>query len=353
MWEDKQPRTDVECAAQQEGSFMRGVPLRRSWRPWLQSTQIVVTIALCILLLRQMAWADPLPLVAQLRWDFVALSISVVLIIHLLNVARWQYILQQRTVGYGRLLAIYGAGLFSNNFLPTGIGGDGLRIALLSRQVPLSLATLSVALDRGIGLVALSALFGIGIWYGMPPEIAARVHTVLGAVEQRGLLLWLLVSLMASVVLAYLCWRYIPRLWDGVSCLAARFRPRELEKYWTQGHLRTILIGGYAYSAVAHLLLVVTYWLVFKSLNVDLSASAAIWLTLSASISLLAPITINGLGLQESVFVIILGYYGVGMTQALGGALLVRLFMLFYSLIGALLFLPWPRTHLSKRRYGL
>src|SRR6266508_5324166 len=171
MWEDKQPRTDVECAAQQEGSFMRGVPLRRSWRPWLQSTQIVVTIALCILLLRQMAWADPLPLVAQLRWDFVALSISVVLIIHLLNVACWQYILQQRTVGYGRLLAIYGAGLFSNNFLPTGIGGDGLRIALLSRDVTLSQAIFSVGLDRVLGLCGLTAFVLPAFWLGLPPGL--------------------------------------------------------------------------------------------------------------------------------------------------------------------------------------
>src|SRR5258705_5831121 len=125
--------------------------------------QVSITVVLMGWLINRMDWVHTLLLLGSLRWPLVVLSISLLLVSHLINVIRWRYLLDQRQISFRMLLAIYGAGLFSNNFLPTGIGVDGVRMALLNRHVPLGRAMGSVVLDRGIGLIALSALFALGL----------------------------------------------------------------------------------------------------------------------------------------------------------------------------------------------
>jgi hypothetical protein len=67
--------------------------------------------------------------------------------------------------------------------------------------------------------------------------------------------------------------------------------------------------------------------------GVSLGASR---LVLIGSASLLLPITINGIGLQENLYVILLNSYGVSEAPALLFALLIRFQMLFLSFIGGI-----------------
>jgi uncharacterized protein (TIRG00374 family) len=102
-----------------------------------------------------------------------------------------------------------------------------------------------------------------------------------------------------------------------------------------------LLPVGYLLSFISHLSLVVVHWLLFWALGLDVSLGAAIWVVLIAAVSLLLPITVNGLGLQESIYVVVLGYYGVSAPAALGIGLLIRMLMLICSLFGGVLFLGW------------
>src|SRR5208283_4934305 len=97
-------------------------------------------------------------LMTHAHWKLVLLSVALLLICHLINVSRWQYLMQQKSLLYMKLLAFYGIGLFSNNFLPTGIGGDGVRTILTSRYVSLPEAIIFVGLDRIIGLTTLGVV---------------------------------------------------------------------------------------------------------------------------------------------------------------------------------------------------
>src|SRR5262245_15094734 len=112
-------------------------PSARHWRSWLRMAQMVVTLSLIAWLFSQIEWSSLWSLLIHARWGLVTLSMALLIVNHMINVGRWQYLLEQRAVGFGTLLVLYGAGVFSNNFLPTGIGGDGVRVALLSRYVPL------------------------------------------------------------------------------------------------------------------------------------------------------------------------------------------------------------------------
>jgi uncharacterized protein (TIRG00374 family) len=316
--------------------------ITRHWRFWLQVAQFAITIGLIVVLIRSVDWAVLLPLLGKARWELVLLSIAVTVAIHLINVGRWRYFLRGQVISYGRLLICYGAGLFSNNFLPTGIGGDGVRVALLQRDVPLSRAVFSVGLDRAISLLALSALLVPGLWFGLPPGFQFQGWEALAASDRASS-----VSVAALLIVILGCgagllaWRKFPLLRGSISKLLTRLGDSigRLRRTFSQWH--RLLPVGYLLSFISHLSLVVVHWLLFRALGLDVSLGAAIWLVLIASVSLLLPISVNGLGLQESIYVVVLGFYGTLAPAALGVGLLIRMLMLVCSLLGGVLFLGW------------
>jgi glycosyltransferase 2 family protein len=316
--------------------------INRRWRSWLQVAQIIITLGLIAILLRSVDWAALLPLLDKARWELVLLSIAVTLTIHLINVVRWRYLLQSRAIGYRRLLMCYGAGLFSNNFLPTGIGGDGVRAALLRRDLPLSRAIFSVGLDRIISLLALSALLVPGLWFGLPPGLQLQGwRAIVAPGEWSVALVATLLIVIAGGGAALIAWRQIPKLRRPVDHMLARLSGYIEELRQTSSQWYRLLLGGYMLSIISHVFLIAVHWMLFQALLLDVSPGAAIWLVLLAAVSSLLPITVNGLGLQESIYVVVLGHYGASAPAALGVGLLIRMLMLFCSLLGGMLVLGW------------
>jgi glycosyltransferase 2 family protein len=304
----------------------------KHWRSWLRVAQVAVTGVLLVWLFKQVDWTQLVPLFARLDWVSIALSVVLVLISHLINVARWRYMLHQRTVGYGELLAIYGAGLFSNNFLPTGVGGDGVRVGLLSRTTSLARAVVSVALDRGIALIALVAFVAPGFWLGLPPGLILDRGRI-AASFTAGHIVLLVLILTEAALLGLALWQR-PKLRDSLMRWLARWRGNTL---WTETDWGRILGGGFLLSTLSHTSLIVAYYAVFQAVQVVVMPGAALWLYLVGSVSLLLPISVNGLGLQEGIVVALLVSYHVPTTDALGVALIIRVLIVLFSLIGGLL----------------
>ena len=92
------------------------------------------------------------------KFSFLAGAIVVYLVIQVLSAYRWRLLLVplQMEVSFGKLLAYYFLGMYSNLFLPSAIGGDVVRIYYLNKVTRrLSGASTSVFLDRDLGLAAL------------------------------------------------------------------------------------------------------------------------------------------------------------------------------------------------------
>jgi uncharacterized protein (TIRG00374 family) len=92
------------------------------------------------------------------KFSFLAGAIVVYLVIQVLSAYRWRLLLipLQMKVPFGKLLAYYFLGMYSNLFLPSAIGGDVVRIYYLNKVTRrLSGSSTSVFLDRDLGLAAL------------------------------------------------------------------------------------------------------------------------------------------------------------------------------------------------------
>lgn len=86
---------------------------------------------------------------------FLLVNASVVL-----RAYRWLLLVRglHAQVSFGRLVELYYVGSFFNVFLPSGFGGDVVRILEVSRDIPVDIATGTVLIDRLTGLMMLFAL---------------------------------------------------------------------------------------------------------------------------------------------------------------------------------------------------
>jgi glycosyltransferase 2 family protein len=100
---------------------------------------------------------------ADIRW--VLLGWICYSAVEILATVRWQILLriQGICISWLRAGAIVIVGLFFNQFLPGGVGGDAMRLYFIFKQAPRNKigATLSIAMDRLFGLLTVVFLTGM------------------------------------------------------------------------------------------------------------------------------------------------------------------------------------------------
>ena len=245
---------------------------------------------------------------ASVSWLFLGwLCYSAV---ELLGTLRWQILLRVQGIrlSWLRVGAMVIIGLFFNQFLPGGVGGDAMRLYFLFRLVPRKKvgATLSIAMDRFFGL--LSILFLAGLTFALRFHWLTRsgtsLHIVYLAVAVLGAAL-AFVILLSWFVKAGLLQR-LPK--------ATPFREpiiqsgRALLRY--RGHL---IAMGFCFlvTVVSHIAYYTSFYCAGRSLRVT-SGHAA---TLADIVSIMPlvnsitsiPISIGGAGVRETLFQELLG----------------------------------------------
>lgn len=268
-------------------------------------------------------------------WALAALGAHVVMMA--VSVWRWDLLLRAQHVEVPtRLLSeSFWIASFFNNFLPSNIGGDVVRIADTSRPAgSKTLATTVVLVDRLLGLFA---LLTVG---------------ALGAMTARGLgvdvpgVWWLQVAAFAAGAVALPLFA-VPRLLDTLLApLRALGRPWVLERValLQDAFLRfrarpSSLLGALAGALVVQVVIVAFYALAARSLAVPLPLFLAGVLVPVAMAVQMAPVSINGFGVREAVFSFFFVRFGLGVEAAVAVSLLGTALVMLFSLGGGALFL--------------
>ena len=131
---------------------------------------------------------------AQYRW--VAIGILSYMVVEVAAAFRWHVLLKVQKIhlSLARLSGLFFIGMFYNQFLPGGTGGDIMKSYYLLKETPdkKAGALLAVVFDRFIGLVALVAI--------TVTLISLRYDFLAQTPETRNLL-WLLLFLLGTSVL--------------------------------------------------------------------------------------------------------------------------------------------------------
>ena len=122
-------------------------------------------------------------------YTWIAIGIVIYLVVEIAAAARWQVLLRVQDIHLSlpRMSGLFFIGMFYNQFLPGGTGGDIMKSYLLLKETPGKKATgfLVVLMDRLVGLLALITLAGVLIglryhWLTQSPTTAKFVYPVLG-----------------------------------------------------------------------------------------------------------------------------------------------------------------------------
>ncbi|HXA09944.1 MAG TPA: lysylphosphatidylglycerol synthase transmembrane domain-containing protein, partial [Chthoniobacterales bacterium] len=160
----------------------------------LSLLQVAVTIAVLIWVFHdphkraQMAVALRM---ADYRW--VVAALAAYFLVEFAAAVRWWILLRVQRIHLSmpRVSGLFLIGMFYNQFLPGGTGGDIMKSYLLLKETPgkATGALLAVVFDRMVGLVALISITGalIALRYDFLTRLPETKH-----------LIWLLVAILAS-----------------------------------------------------------------------------------------------------------------------------------------------------------
>jgi uncharacterized protein (TIRG00374 family) len=272
------------------------------------------------------------------RYSWVVIGILAYVIVEIAAAFRWHVLLRVQGIhlSFWRLSGLFLIGMFYNQFLPGGTGGDIIKSYYLLKETPdkKAGALLAVVFDRIIGLVALVAITGT--------LIGLRFDFLSQTPETRQLLWILLVVLGVSV--AGLLTTFVITGFRLFHSLPLRFPGREklievsAAYHLYARHWRATLVA-FGSSIVAHLATFATFLSVAYSLRanvkiVDFFAVMPIERTISAM-----PISFAGIGWREKVLQIMLhGVCGVPEATAILVGSLSFLIILICCLPGAVVY---------------
>lgn len=270
----------------------------------------------------------------------------------LLSAWRWRLLLdaQHVSVPAVRLVNSYLVATFFNNFLPSNIGGDVVRIRDTARQAgSKTLATTVILMDRGLGLLGLLCVAAIGASVaaapgGRPPVLAPVLWLTLAgcltisaaAVLQPGGV----ARLLSPLRLIHQEWveERIGRLTGALT----KFRS-------APGSLAACLLGAVLVQAV----LVGFYVTIVRSMSIPISAWHLAVIVPISFVVQMAPVSINGFGVREATFTYYFSRIGLPIESALVVSFMGAGLIILFSLSGAVAYLlrgsGWTTAFASDR----
>ncbi len=247
-------------------------------------------------------------------WLFGLSSLLYVLVIFV-SAHRWALLLDE-PYPIKKIFSLYMIGSFFNNLLPGAIGGDAVKAYYLYKDTRKGGSSIgSVFMDRYIGLCALLSL-------GLISSLAA-FHEL----KTIGMHLAIPALFFLFIAGSLLFFRLrIGRRFSAVSDFYDYFH-RSIRN-------RTMLVKAFSLSLIVQMLSFFMVYLIARGIDQQLTFTALFVFVPIISIITMLPISISGLGVRESAFVLLFGLTGVPAEASMSISFLWFLSIVTASLIG-------------------
>lgn len=249
---------------------------------------------------------------------------------------RWQVLLRAHdvSVSVNRLFSFYLVGMFFNNFLPTSVGGDVMKGFDLYRHSGKGKESITtVFLERYTGLAAIIIIGLIALAIGNPYLPDREVAILLGAIATvfAGGTLILINYRMKILCLRIMGKFHIGKAEKIISGLYETFR-----RYKTN---KRVFLYAIIISFFVQLLNILVYILLADSLGIDVQWGYFFLFFPIVTVISMLPISFNGLGMREGMFIYLFTKIGIPSAQALSLSLSWFIIVTCISLLGGLIFM--------------
>ncbi|MFU8898468.1 MAG: lysylphosphatidylglycerol synthase transmembrane domain-containing protein [Roseinatronobacter sp.] len=226
-----------------------------------------------------------------------------------LSALRWR--VTARALGLpltrGHALSEYGLSVLVNTFLPGGVLGDLGRVLRMRHVRGWQMAAATVVIERLAGQIALAltAILGVGLWYG------AAVGLALAG------------GMLALGAAAYALGRIVPKL---VKALRLAWFARQT---WpAQLGLSIAILGCNLFG----------FWAAARAVGISVPFEVAIFILPLTLMVMLVPVTLNGWGLREGAAALLWPLVDIAAQSAVAASVVFGAAVAGAALLGAV---PW------------
>jgi len=280
---------------------------KKSLGKFLRLGGTILSSALFVWVIASQEWHLVFEHLSQISLGWVFLALGIYLSSQAFNTLRWCVLLWAHSVPitFWQAFRITWSGIFASNFLPSTIGGDGLRMAaILPYTRSKSVAFGSVALDRLINMANYACLLPLPLWF-----FGDKLNT--------------LFALALPFDLRQLAEKYFPKIAGALREWASR--PAAF---------------GWAFLVAwpSNLAIMLANYVIARQLGIEISFAQVMAVQTVGYFLSVLPISINGYGVREVTFTTLLVALGASLEQASAMAVITRFLAVLVTVPGALWF---------------
>jgi glycosyltransferase 2 family protein len=300
--------------------------------------QVLLSIALLFLLLSRVGFSEVAGILVSIDRTWYLLALVIFLFNIVIRSYRWFILLHSINdrPPFSRLLYLYFVGFFVNNFIPSGFGGDVVKIVSLRQQYGRGTEALSsVVMDRLTGLVGSSLIALVAlIWNALNQTTPiALPSSLLAAIT--------VMSVGIPVGFLLIRWK------DPLAILARYYRTVNQLPFYGRVERLIDTVHRYPFPTLVYALLIslpftlnliLIQYCIARAVSLDLPLAVfPLFVPLIALVNLL-PFTLNGLGVREGVYLFLFVPLGVAPEAAVAMSLAFYFLRFGAGIVGGLLF---------------
>ena len=274
-----------------------------------------------------------------LLWAFLAFTLAFGLFFSY----RFHVLVRSITKTFYKSFQFTAIGFFFNNFLPTNVGGDGIKLYLLKQEQGKegwgkSLSYIFTERFIGFATIFLAWIiyspFFIDVYAEAWSLVAELVH-----VDSRKF--WLIVGGVLLLIAALLVLMLLRNKRIGQKILNGLKDFKYRLKQISQRQLVFVSI----HSVLFHAFRGLAFYMLLLYFGATVAPVHMIFLLFMSTFIGFLPISVGALGTLEAAIVLSLVIFGVPEEIALGLALFYRVFLVFFSLIGGVFYLTYRKKN--------
>jgi uncharacterized protein (TIRG00374 family) len=253
-----------------------------------------------------------------------------------ISVMRWRLLLlaQHITVPLSFLLKSYMVAIFFNNLLPSTIGGDVVRIRDTCRRGNnRGGAIAAVFLDRLLGIFVLMGFVLLSLF--LSEKFSFYVSY---------LPIWTIIVVLSVVAFAasfLLFYRKIMLFINKFKLLSkpGDFIEKSIQNLLSFRENKKIIITSIILSLILQINVVIYYFLISSGVGLSVTMNEFFIIIPVTVFTMMLPVSINGVGLRENIFVLTLSIYSVPKHSSIAMAWIDYAMVLLLGIIGGVVYM--------------
>ncbi|MFH1277403.1 MAG: lysylphosphatidylglycerol synthase transmembrane domain-containing protein [Candidatus Eisenbacteria bacterium] len=301
--------------------------------------RLIITVVLVGFVISRVDWGEFRSVLGEVRVGLLLLGYALNLVMVALNTWRWRVLVRPlgAIVSLPRLASYYFVCMFFNNFMPTSIGGDVMRVLDLARHTKdRSSAMASIMVERLLGLYALFPI-GIVAFAALYPGLPERGWFLVAEAGMAALFLFGTLAIRRRTI------RRIEPLLRPLTPMLERFDAKRkagrlydcLDAYKDR---KGPVLAALLLSLLSRAVWVYSCWVLAESVGIDLRPAHFFLIMPLVEVGRMLPISLSGIGIREGVMILMLRLFGVTDTQSVFLAILIYGIFVFNGLIGGVVY---------------